>query len=79
MPSIQFIVCDVLRDLVPCAQFEKREKLLGRVLLLVKLQAEACDFTKSNTAPWMFFLFFKLNRWYQVTQSIIFSMTFLSF
>ena len=35
----------------------KREKLLGGVLVLVKLQGEACDFTKSNTAPWIFFVF----------------------
>ena len=26
----------------------------GGVLLLVKLQAEACTFTKSNTPPWVF-------------------------
>ena len=30
------------------------------VLLLVKLQAEACNFTKSNIPPWLFFMFFKL-------------------
>ena len=29
----------------------------GGVLLLVKLQALACNFTKSNTTPWMFFSF----------------------
>ena len=27
----------------------------GGVLLLVKLQASACDFTKSNTTSWVFF------------------------
>ena len=32
----------------------------GGVLLLVKLQAETCNFTKSNTLPWVFSLF--LNR-----------------
>ena len=26
----------------------------GGVLLLVKLQAEGCNFTKSNTHPWVF-------------------------
>ena len=30
---------------------------LGRVLLLVKLQAKACNFTKSNIPPWVFFTF----------------------
>ena len=33
----------------------------GGVLLLVKLQAFlACNFTKSNTPPWVFFTFLKL-------------------
>ena len=41
-----------------------------RVLLLVKMQAEACNFTKSNTPPWGFFTFFKLYKWYQIVQSI---------
>ena len=27
----------------------------GGVLHLVKLQVEACNFTKSNTSPWVFF------------------------
>ena len=35
----------------------------GRVLLLVNL-------TKSNTPPWVFFTFFRLYRWCQITQSI---------
>ena len=40
----------------------------GRVLLLVKLEALACSFTKSNTPPWVFFTFFKLCKWYQIAQ-----------
>ena len=32
----------------------------GGVLLLV-----ACNLTKSNTPPWLFFTFFKLYDWYQ--------------
>ena len=40
------------------------------VLVLVKLQAEACKFTKINTAPWMFSTFFKLYKWYQIAQHI---------
>ena len=31
----------------------------GGVLILVKLQAEACNFTKINTLPWVFFRLFK--------------------
>ena len=42
-------------DLVQFVQFKKRENIYGGVLLLVKLQAEACNFTKSNTPPWEFF------------------------
>ena len=57
-------MCDALRDLVPFVQFKKREKH-GGVLLLVKLQA-FCNFTKSNTPPWVFFTFFKLYKWYQI-------------
>ena len=30
------------------------------VKFLVKLQAEACNFTKINASPWVFFTFFKL-------------------
>ena len=41
------------------------------VLILVKSQAEACNFTKINT-PWVFFTFFKLYKWYQIAQRITF-------
>ena len=40
----------------------------GRVLVSVKLQASACNFTNSNTPPWVFFTFFKLYKWYQIAQ-----------
>ena len=46
-------ICGALRDLVPCA----------------KSLAKACNFTKSNTPPWVFFTFFKLYEWYQIAQS----------
>ena len=29
---------------------------------------EEC-YTKSNTPPWVFFMFFKLYEWYQIAQS----------
>ena len=35
---------------------------MGGVLLLVKLQASACNFTKSNIPPWVFCMFFKLHQ-----------------
>ena len=47
----------------------------GGVLLLVKLKTAACDLTKSNTPPWVFFTFFKLYKWYQIAQRI--TMNFL--
>ena len=50
--------------------FKNVKNTHGRVLLLVKLQAEAYNFTKSNTTPWMFFTFSKLYMWYQIVQSI---------
>ena len=34
----------------------------GVVLLLVKLRALACNFTKSNTTPWVVFTFLKLYK-----------------
>ena len=45
----------------------------GEVLLSVKLQALACNFTESNTLPWVFFTFLKLCKWYQIAQSITFT------
>ena len=39
----------------------------GGVLILVKLQASACTFTKINTPPWVFFMFFKY-KCYQIAQ-----------
>ena len=38
----------------------------GGMLFLVK----PCNITKSNTPPLVFFTFFKLCKWYQITQSI---------
>ena len=40
----------------------------GGVLLLVKLQASTCNFTKSNALPWVFFTFFKLYKRHQIAQ-----------
>ena len=30
----------------------------------------ACNFTKINTPPWLFFTFLKLYKWYQIAQRI---------
>ena len=56
------INCDALCNLVPFIQIEKRKK-----------HPIACNFTKGNTPPWMFFTFFKLYEWYQIAQRIIIS------
>ena len=39
---------------------ENVKNTYGGVLLLVKLQAKTCNFTKSNTPPWLFFTFLKI-------------------
>ena len=44
----------------------------GGVLILVKLQAEACNFIKINTPPWVFFTSFKLYKCYQIAQRTTF-------
>ena len=49
------------------------------VLILVKLQASACNFTKINTPPWVFFTFFKLHKWYQIAQRITYCDTSIVF
>ena len=42
--------------------FKKMKDTHGGVLILVKLQAEACNFTEINAPPWLFFTFFKLYK-----------------
>ena len=41
----------------------------GGVLILI-CRLKACNFTKINTPPWVFFTFFKLSKWYQIMQRI---------
>ena len=53
-------MCGALRDLLAFAQFKKHEKHPWR----------SVTFTKSNTPPWVFFMFFKLYKWYQIAQNI---------
>ena len=48
-------MCDVLCVLVLFAQLKKKV---------------TCNFTKSNTPPWVFFTFFELQKWYQIAQRI---------
>ena len=66
---------DTLRDLVPFVQFKKPEKYSWRGVTFSEACnfTSACDFTKSNTPPWVFFTFFKWYKWYQIVQSITFT------
>ena len=52
---------------------KKVENTHAGVLLLAKLQTEACNITKSNIPPWMFFTFFNLYKWYQIILSVSFN------
>ena len=46
------------------------KNILGGVLLSVEFQTFACNFTKSNTPPWVFSTYFKLHKWYNIAQSV---------
>ena len=59
-----FVIWYYLYDL------KNMENTHGGVLLLVKLLASSRIFTKSITHPRMFFMFFKLYKWYQITQNV---------
>ena len=61
-------ICDALCGLVPFVQFKKREKQPLRSVNFSKVLASACNFTKINTPPWVFFMFLKLYRSYQIAQ-----------
>ena len=54
--KIMFI-CGALRDLVPFLQFKKREKHPWRSANFSNVASLACNFTKFNTPPWVFFTF----------------------
>ena len=64
-------ICDALCDLLPFVQFKKREQRPWRSVTFS--QAEVCNFTKSNTPPWVFFTFLKLCKWHQIAQHISFN------
>ena len=56
----------MLRDLVTFVRFKKREKHPQKSINFSKVAGFlACNFTKSNIPPWVFFTFFKLNKWYK--------------
>ena len=63
------IICDALRYLLPFVQF-KNMKNMEECYFWLKLQASACNFTKSNTPAWVVFTFFKLHKWCQIVRRI---------
>ena len=63
------IICGALRDLVPFVQFKNREKHPWRSVNFSKV---AGNDIKINTSSWMFFRFFKLDKWYQIAQRTTF-------
>ena len=60
--------CDALREWYYLYNLKNVKNTHAGVLILVKLQNSACNFTKINTPPRMLFTFFKLYKWYQITQ-----------
>ena len=54
-------ICGTLRDLVSLVRFKKRKKQPWRSNIFN-------NFTKSNTSPWIFFMFSKLYKWYQIAK-----------
>ena len=48
-------ICDVLRDLVHLKNLKNVKKPMVALYFY-----ETCNFTKSNTPPWVFFTYFKL-------------------
>ena len=59
---VEIQICERLAQFGTICTILKTWKTPMAVLLLVTLQTEACNFTKSNTPPWVFFAFFKLYK-----------------
>ena len=57
---LKAISADIFRNLQTLRGSQKK-----KVLKMGK-SAEACNFTKSNTPPWVFCIFLKLYKWYQI-------------
>ena len=57
---------------------KQREKHPWRSDTFSKVQAEACNVTKSNNPAWVFFTFLKLNKWYQTDKGMYYKIKFLA-
>ena len=52
---------------------EGTKSLKIKVIIIKSSQkhpASVCNFTKRDAPPWVFFMFFKLYKWYQIVQSV---------
>ena len=58
LKSVTMYVRILARFGTVCTILEAWKTPFGGVLFLVKLQAKACSFIKSNTYPWVFLVFF---------------------
>ena len=65
MTSLWCFSCEALRDLVLFVQFGKLEKHPWKSVNFSKLAG-----CKINTPLWVFFMFFKLCKWYQMAQRV---------
>ena len=67
----------VLCNFVSFVQFKKREKHPWRSVTFSKVAKAvvSCNFTKSNTPPWVFFSFSKLYKWHKIAQRTTFRIT----
>ena len=55
-------ICDTLPDFVPFVNLQSLKNTHRGMLLLVKLQTPACNFSKSFTLPRVFFTVLKLYK-----------------
>ena len=60
MPDIHYNIRCFAQFGTVCTIFKKVKNTHGGMLLLVKLQASVCNFTKNNTPPRVFLMFFKI-------------------
>ena len=54
---------DMVQKISFAVNWKGTSRLTKTLLLIHFLQTEACNFTKINTAPWVFFTFLKLYKW----------------
>ena len=52
--------------------WKNKQKIIKKLISIknIFMKQKACNFTKSNTPPWVFFKFFKFYKWYQIAQRI---------